>query len=213
MVNLLPAQTLSGVNRVHHCDALTLLRALPSGSVDLIVTDPPYGVNKASWDARFPTEWIADAWRVTRRMLVMPGNTFMIEAANALGGYRDCISMYAKNGMTRSAVSFGNWFPVLVCGDWAWEARQNHYSFTISLTEDIPHPSPKPYAAMQWLIEKYTKPGWVILDPFAGSGTTLVAAQKLGRHYIGCDISAEYVEIARKRLAMPYTPLMFEEVG
>lgn len=51
--------------------------------------------------------------------------------------------------------------------------------------------------------------GDIILDPFAGSGTTLVAAQKLGKRYIGCDLSREYVDIARKRLAQPYTVPMF----
>lgn len=50
----------------------------------------------------------------------------------------------------------------------------------------------------------------LILDPFSGSGTTLLAAQKLGRNYLGCDISLEYCELARKRLALPFTPNMFE---
>jgi DNA modification methylase len=43
--------------------------------------------------------------------------------------------------------------------------------------------------------------GDVVFDPFMGSGTTAVAAKKLGRHYFGCDISEEYVKLARERVA------------
>jgi DNA modification methylase len=59
------------------------------------------------------------------------------------------------------------------------------------------HPCPKPYVEMEWLVEEITKPGQVILDCFCGVGTTLAAAKKLGRHYIGCDRSAEYVKLAK----------------
>ncbi len=78
------------------------------------------------------------------------------------------------------------------------------------------HPTQKPLTMMEYLIRTYTQSGDTILDPFAGSGTTLVAARSLGRHYIGCDISAEYVTVARKRLAQPYTlpfPEMLELTG
>lgn len=63
------------------------------------------------------------------------------------------------------------------------------------------HPTVKPLALMQWLISLTTFDGALILDPFAGSGSTLVAAERLGRRWIGVDISPEYCEIARKRTA------------
>lgn len=72
------------------------------------------------------------------------------------------------------------------------------------------HPTQKPVSLSDFFIRLHSQPGDLILDPFAGSGTTLVAAQQLGRHYIGCDLSAEYVEMARKRLALPFTTPMFE---
>lgn len=204
---LLPA--FAGVpelNRVYHCDALTLLRALPDKSVDVIITDPPYGVNKAEWDAEFPTDWIQEAWRVTDRMIVMTGNLSMIAAANAIGQYRDCVVMHARNGMTRSPVAFGNWFPALVCGDWKWRAVPNYVPFNVSVMENIPHPSPKPLQAMDKLIGYYTDHNELVVDPFCGSGTTALAAQRLGRRFITCDISADYCTIARNRLAQPFTP-------
>lgn len=63
------------------------------------------------------------------------------------------------------------------------------------------HPCPKPIEEMAFLIEALTKPGQIILDCFCGLGTTLVAAQQLGRRWIGCDKSRTYCQIAMKRLA------------
>ncbi|MBI3194361.1 MAG: site-specific DNA-methyltransferase, partial [Ignavibacteriae bacterium] len=51
------------------------------------------------------------------------------------------------------------------------------------------------------LIQLYTFEGDVVLDPFSGSGTTCVAAQKSQRHFVGYDVSEEYVKIAQKRIA------------
>ena len=68
-------------------------------------------------------------------------------------------------------------------------------------TKDLIHPYQKPIDLIARLIENSTSPGEVVLDPFVGSGTTAVAAQSTGRAFIACDISLEYVELARKRLA------------
>ena len=66
--------------------------------------------------------------------------------------------------------------------------------------EPSKHPCPKPLDAWLWLVQKVAAPGWLILDPFCGSGTTCVAAKKLGRRYIGIEIDPSYCEIARARL-------------
>ena len=66
------------------------------------------------------------------------------------------------------------------------------------------HPCVKPIALMEYLIKLVTTKDAIVLDPFAGSGTTLIACKKLGRDYIGIESEAEYVEIANKRLANTY---------
>lgn len=63
------------------------------------------------------------------------------------------------------------------------------------------HPTQKPVPVMEWIINRFTKPGDLICDPFCGSGTTLTACERLGRRWIGIDISAEYCEISRRRTA------------
>jgi DNA modification methylase len=63
------------------------------------------------------------------------------------------------------------------------------------------HPTVKPVAVMRWLARLVTPPGGVVLDPYSGSGTTGVAAALEGFDFIGCELSPEYVEIARARIA------------
>ena len=62
------------------------------------------------------------------------------------------------------------------------------------------HPTQKPMRLMQALIELVTKPGQIVLDPFAGSGSTLVAAQKLGRHFLGFELDPKHIETCRNRV-------------
>jgi len=70
------------------------------------------------------------------------------------------------------------------------------------------HPTQKPVQLMQALIELTTRSGQVVLDPFAGSGSTLVAALNLQRHFVGYEISQQYVEVSRKRLYRDLVMLM-----
>jgi site-specific DNA-methyltransferase (adenine-specific) len=179
-------------------DCMEILPQL--GTVDAVVTDPPYGVNKAEWDNEYPTAWTKEAQSISSRFLVMPGNSALIEAGNSIDNYKDCIVLYNKNGMTRSKISFGNWIPVLAFGDWKWEARPNVLPFVVKLNEKIEHPSPKPLEAITLLVKNYTNPTWKILDPFMGSGTTGIACIRLGRRFIGIEKEPKYFDIAVKRI-------------
>jgi site-specific DNA-methyltransferase (adenine-specific) len=69
------------------------------------------------------------------------------------------------------------------------------------------HPNEKPVALVQRLVELCSDPGDTVLDPWAGSGTTLVAARALGRRAIGIEIDARYCEIAAERLRQLVLPL------
>jgi site-specific DNA-methyltransferase (adenine-specific) len=62
------------------------------------------------------------------------------------------------------------------------------------------HPTEKPISLMLELVSLFTSPGDTILDPYCGSGTTGVACLRLGRHFIGCEMSPTYAQIARDRL-------------
>lgn len=80
----------------------------------------------------------------------------------------------------------------------ATEARANH------------HPTVKPVALMRWLVRLVTPPGGLVLDPFAGSGSTGVACVLEGLRFAGIEQDAEYAEIARRRVAHAAGPLLAE---
>ncbi len=73
--------------------------------------------------------------------------------------------------------------------------------FTAKGSERPDHPCPKPLPLMRRLIEQFTDAGDLILDPFAGSGTTLRAAKDLGRRAIGIEINPDYCNVAIERMA------------
>lgn len=75
------------------------------------------------------------------------------------------------------------------------------------ISKDKEHPTQKPIGFLRRIVETATPPGGVVLDPFTGSGTTLRAALDVGRQAIGVELSAEYCEIAARRLSQMVLPL------
>jgi site-specific DNA-methyltransferase (adenine-specific) len=74
------------------------------------------------------------------------------------------------------------------------------WTFPAVSARQVGHPAPFPEDLPRRTIELYTYHGDVILDPFCGSGTTCIAAKKLGRRYVGYEINPEYVKLAEERL-------------
>ena len=198
----------AGGIKVYLGDCLEVLPTLDA--VDLVIADPPYGIDKAEWDADFPTAWMDEAARLAPVMGVMPGNWNLGRMPEQVGRlrYRWVLAAHLVNGMTRGAIGYGNWIP---CSVYAAEGSSVYVQdsdirrFAIGVDEKPDHPSPKPLNVMRWIVERL--PGDLILDPFLGSGTTLVAAKQLGRRGIGVEINEEYAERAVKRLEATTPPL------
>ena len=74
--------------------------------------------------------------------------------------------------------------------------------------EKAEHPTQKPIEVMTWIIEKTTKPGDVILDPYMGSGTTGVAAVRTRRRFIGIELDPDYFTIASRRIVEAQASLL-----
>ena len=104
-----------------------------------------------------------------------------------------------------------------------WNGGGRHGVWTVPIVknhvEDRIHTTQKPLALMEELVADFTDPGDLILDPFAGSGTTGLAAIRLGRRFVGWELSEEYHAIASRRLngdeAKPRKeqPGLFDAIG
>jgi site-specific DNA-methyltransferase (adenine-specific) len=84
------------------------------------------------------------------------------------------------------------WGQAVVPGETVWE---------MTTESAVAHPAPFPVELPKRVIQLYTQPGDVVLDPFMGSGSTAIAAKLTGRHYVGYEVSAEYCGLAERRLA------------
>jgi site-specific DNA-methyltransferase (adenine-specific) len=81
------------------------------------------------------------------------------------------------------------------------EYTKSIWSFGAASANATGHPAPFPEELPHRLIKLYSFPGDLVIDPFAGSGTTCLAAKRLNRHWIGFDNEPQYVDLANKRLA------------
>jgi modification methylase len=80
------------------------------------------------------------------------------------------------------------------------EWTKSVWTFPAVSARKVGHPAPFPFELPQRLIQLYTFKGDIVLDPFAGSGTTCLASAESARKYVGYDINQEYIELARQRL-------------
>lgn len=184
---------------IYHGDCRDILPHLEP--VDFIYADPPYGVGKADWDGAYLTGWEIMAVEKSRKGVVANTGTKSIGVCIAALGpeYKDLFYAWNRNGMTRSSIGFMNVIVAVVAGK--VQLGQNFCQFNIQALSRKDHPSPKPVEYLRCVVARFTKGGDTILDPFMGSGTTLVAAKQLGRKAIGIEIEEKYCEIAVKRLA------------
>jgi site-specific DNA-methyltransferase (adenine-specific) len=168
------------------------------GTVDAVVTDPPYGCNKAEWDKEFPVDWYQKAKGLSDSFVVITGSAGLKDSINLVGDdYIDCIIGHNLNGMTRGPIGFCNYIAAVVAGSKKPKQGWNAFSFSVRGTK-AEHPSPKPIEFMLKLIGRLS--AYTILDPFMGSGTTGVACIQLGRRFIGIEKEPKYFDIAVKRI-------------
>jgi site-specific DNA-methyltransferase (adenine-specific) len=192
---------------IYHGDCRDVLPLLPK--VDLVLTDPPYGVGfqYASHDDSL------ESWRRLMQMVVVwtraGGASMLITPSCQIQQlewiYRTIppdwlICWYKGSPGTAAFVGFNDWEPLLVYGK-PKGLQMHDYFYAQPDPFTNGHPCPKPERWATWLIGRASQTLGIILDPFMGSGTTLVAAKQLGRRAIGIEIEERYCEIAAKRLS------------
>ena len=167
----------------------------------LCFADPPYGVGKSGGskggfdDSAF--YWQHDhLMNACDVMVVTPGTMNIFTFAKITDmPYQWGLSAWITNGMTFGAVGFQNWIYAAVFSHGSiHRAAQDFTKITIdiSTTKETDHPTRKPTQFIVWVVELFSKPGQLVLDPFLGSGTTLLACEQLDRTCIGGELDPLY---------------------
>lgn len=193
---------------IYHGDCREILPELPK--VDLVLTDPPYGIGLGygQYDdtSNNLDNIIRDIFPIIQdkgfRVMLTPGvnNVWKYPPPTWILAW-----VYGTTN-TWGGWGFNSWQPILVYGkDPFLENKMGARMDIISdshVSRKYNHPCPKPIHFIKKMIERGSvRQTDTILDPFMGSGTTLVAAKQLGRKAIGIEIEEKYCEIAVKRLS------------
>ncbi len=211
----------SFLNEVYCMDARKLLAALPTASINAVIADPMYMVAKLKgknctydWGIE-PGRGDAGEWWAYHkeiyeecRRVITPGGTLAWAMGckfepcfrTWFGNYRIWgFSRFFKRGVNafghiwivqtkeQEAIPFPDDDALLIIGPRGWWRKY--------------HPCPKTEEEMRFMVRHLTEEGQVVLDCFTGTGSTLVAAEQLGRRWIGCDLSKTYCQIAMRRIA------------
>lgn len=211
--------------QLFHGDCLDILRGIEAGSINAVITDPPYSINTKSdgqgkinpWGDRINAAfWYKEWFSLCRNKMLNSGclwsfmnwrsfATFQ-KVADDLSWPIESLLIWDKswigpgglNGLRPSYEMVGLW----AGENWGIKDRGIPDIKTIPWSSNKPngHPAEKPINLMKWLIEISTKPGDTVLDPFMGSGTTGAACMMTGRNFVGCEIDPTYYAIAEKRI-------------
>jgi len=210
--------------KLYHGDCLEIMPQLEP--VDLVVADPPYNFTTASAGQGKLNPW-ADV--VNSALWFSAWIRLALDRTETRSGALwQCCNWRTVPTITKAVFDVGSQIESMLIWDKCWigpggcrglrpsyemVALMCHKKFQIknrgiydiqkfkwSSQKPTGHPAEKPLALMKWLIEISSCENAVVLDPFCGSGTTLVAAHSLGRRWIGVEMQEEYCEIASKRI-------------
>jgi DNA modification methylase len=198
-------------------DCCFVMQHFPDNSIDFVLTDPPYLINYHSRDGRNIAGDKNDAW-------LTPA---FAEAYRVLKSGGFCVSFYGWSKADRYLAAWraAGFRPVghLVLiksytsgsaflqyrHEQAYLLAKGRVDYPLSPISDVLywkytgnrlHPTQKPVRGMMRIIRAFSSPGDVVLDPFCGSGSVLLAAKILGRRYIGIELRQDYCETAQRRL-------------
>ena len=193
---------------IYCADCLDVLPKIPEKSIDLVLTDPPYGIDWAGSNAS------------TRKWESLTNDNGRLDIRPILNMTCDVVS-FGANCYPEQLPHRGRW----ICWDkrvdpkadamlgspfeLAWTNKTSgfdkiyrimHGGVVNSDGGKRVHPTQKPIKLFEMILNDYPRSN-IIFDPFLGSGTTAVAAKQLGRKYIGIEISSDYCQIGVQRLA------------
>ena len=186
--------------KAYNIDCMEYMATLPDKAFDLAIVDPPYGIgissnpvrqkhNKKKWDDEIPRkEYFDELFRVSSNQIVWGGNYFI----NHLHNTQNFIIWDKKQPFN---------FSLAMC-ELAWCSKQmpaKIFKYSVLKEQGKIHPTQKPVALYEWLLINYAKDGDKILDTHLGSGSSRIAAHKLGFEFVGCELDKDYFEAQENR--------------
>lgn len=205
------------LGKLYHGDCLEIMPMLDP--VDLVLTDPPYGVKRDkgfdgfggfggkgkpikrrrfeddNWDSERPPKVVFDTMLKSAKLSIIFGGNFF---ADILPQGTHWIVWDKKNTMP----TFGDAELIWTNSDRkSIKIIEYVYNGLIGKEKERYHPTQKPEGLMMAILLKYAKAGWTVLDPFAGSGTTGLACERIHVHeYVLIEREEKYCEIIAKRI-------------
>jgi len=199
-------------------DCINVLKALPDKSIDLILTDPPYGIDIASnktvggkgvckntifdvsdWDSQTPSKkYFDEMLRVGKSVIIFGGNYFSDKLPVSGAWF-----VWDKRCEDKHRNNFAD---AELCWTNLKTTRIYRFLYKGMIQEDMRkkeekvHPTQKPVELIKQMLLDNSVEGDLVLDCFMGSGTTGVAALKLGRRFIGVELDKKYFDIAKERI-------------
>lgn len=204
---MVKAERLSEAVTLYEGDCMDVLPTLEPGSVDAVVTDPPYGIGfkYATHDDsdKGYADWCKTWFSMCKKLCSGP-----IAISCGIGNLNNwpqahwVLCWHKPAAMGRCPIGFTNWEPVLLYGKVRGQKTSDVFRAVIRTDSALDgHPCPKPLEWATELISRLTIANDTILDPFAGSGTTGVAAILEGRKAILIEKDPKYCDIIRRRIA------------
>lgn len=191
---------------LHLGDCMDLMATLADKAFDLAIVDPPYGIGvnqmnmggrntvkptDKQWDSQVPdNKYFDELNRCSSRMIVWGGNYFNLPPSQYFAIWDKGETMYGRD------------FAEM---EYAWCSAGG--TRIIKLNPNQPerfHPTQKPVKLYEWLLTNYAKQGDTILDTHLGSGSSAIAANKLGFEFTGIELDADYFNAAVQRIEKAY---------
>ena len=203
------------LDKIYNMDCIDGMKQLEDFSIDLILTDPPYGIGVAKngfvgggklakvkdykpqeWDCKpVDKKYFDEMFRVSKNQIIFGGNYYIDYLYNS-----SCWIVWDKDNSANFAdceLAWTSFNTAVRKFKWRWNGMLQEMP---NWKEKRYHPTQKPVPLMMKIIDTYSAEGDIILDPFCGSGSILVACKKLNRRFIGFDLVDEYVRVSEKRL-------------
>lgn len=139
-----------------------------------------------NWDIKPGQEYFDELFRVSKNQIIWGGNYFTLPPTR-------CFIVWRKN--------IPEQFTMAMC-EYAWTSFNSNAKVYEKSQQDPKrfHPTQKPVSLYSWLLNNYAKEGDIILDTHVGSGSSLVACERLGFQYVGYEIDKKYYDLAKERL-------------